>query len=106
MSLHVVVAGSSGFLGTHLTSALTREGHRVTSLVRRPAEHEGESTWDPYAGVYDRGVIDAADVVVNLAGAPLVGHVHSKRWAQDVLESRVTTTRLLARAALRRALET
>ena len=98
MSLHVVVAGSSGFLGTHLTSALTREGHRVTSLVRRPAEHEGESTWDPYAGVYDRGVIDEADVVVNLAGAPLVGNVHSKRWAQDVLESRVTTTRLLARA--------
>ena len=36
--------------------------------------------------------------VVNLAGAPLVGNVHSKRWAQDVLESRVTTTRLLARA--------
>ena len=98
MSLHVVVAGSSGFLGTHLTAALQRQGHRVTCLVRRPAEHEGESTWDPYSDVYDRDVIESADVVVNLAGAPLVGNVHSKRWAQDVLESRVTTTRLLARA--------
>ncbi|WP_300463130.1 TIGR01777 family oxidoreductase [uncultured Nocardioides sp.] len=98
MSLHVVVAGSSGFLGTHLTAALQRQGHRVTCLVRRPAEHEGESTWDPYSDVYDREVIESADVVVNLAGAPLVGNVHSKRWAQDVLESRVTTTRLLARA--------
>ena len=98
MALHVVVAGASGFLGTHLTAALERQGHRVTRLVRRPATGEGESTWDPYSDVYDRDVIAAADVVVNLAGAPLLGNVHSKKWAQDVMDSRVTTTRLLARA--------
>ena len=98
MPLHVVVAGASGFLGTHLTAALDRAGHRTTRLVRRPASGPGESTWDPYADVYDRDVIASADVVVNLAGAPLVGNVHSKKWAHDVRESRVTTTRLLARA--------
>lgn len=98
MALHVVVAGASGFLGTHLTAALERQGHQVTRLVRRPAQGAGESTWDPYADVYDRDVIASADVVVNLAGAPLLGNVHSKKWAQDVMDSRVTTTRLLARA--------
>lgn len=98
MPLHVVVAGASGFLGTHLTAALDRAGHRTTRLVRRPASGPGESTWDPYADVYDRDVLASADVVVNLAGAPLVGNVHSKKWAHDVRESRVTTTRLLARA--------
>lgn len=98
MALHVVVAGASGFLGTHLTAALDRSGHRTTRLVRRPASGPGESTWDPYADVYDRDVIASADVVVNLAGAPLVGNVHSKKWAREVMESRVTTTRLLARA--------
>ena len=98
MALHVVVAGASGFLGTHLTAALDLAGHRTTRLVRRPASGPGESTWDPYADVYDRDVIASADVVVNLAGAPLLGNVHSKKWAQDVMESRVTTTRLLARA--------
>lgn len=101
MPLHVVVAGSTGFLGTHLIAALDRQGHRVTALVRRPAEHERESTWDPYAGVYEPEVIEAADVVVNLAGAPLVGNVHSQKWAREVLESRVTTTRVLATAIAR-----
>lgn len=98
MPLHVVVAGASGFLGSHLTAALERQGHRVTRLVRRPASGEGESTWDPYAGVHDPQVVASADVVVNLAGAPLLGNVHSKKWAQDVMDSRVTTTRVLARA--------
>ncbi|MBF4162305.1 TIGR01777 family oxidoreductase [Nocardioides acrostichi] len=97
-NLHVVVAGSSGFLGTHLLRTLQRRGHTTTSLVRRPTSEPGESTWDPYAGVYDRGVIASADVVINLAGSPLIGNVHSKQWAHDLRESRVTTTRVLAEA--------
>lgn len=97
-SSSVVIAGASGFLGTHLTAALRARGHSVTSLVRRPAGGPEESTWDPYAGVYDRAVIEAADVVVNLAGAPTLGNPHSSRWARELTESRVTTTRLLATA--------
>ena len=71
---------------------------RVTALVRRPSSAPDESTWDPYAGIYDRGVIERADVVVNLAGAPTAGNPHSQKWARELRESRVTTTRLLARA--------
>lgn len=98
MSLTVVIAGASGFLGTHLGRELTERGHDVVALVRRPASSPGESTWDPYAGVYDREVIERADVVVNLAGAPTIGNPHSRRWARELRESRVTTTRMLARA--------
>lgn len=94
----IVIAGASGFLGQHLTEALRGRGHSVTTLVRRPADSAGESTWDPYAGVYDRALIDAADVVVNLAGSPTLGNPHSDRWARELRESRVTTTRLLAQA--------
>ncbi len=96
--MHVVVAGASGFLGTHLRAALGGHGHQVTALVRRPARGKGESTWDPYAGRVDQDVIGSADVVVNLAGAPLVGNPHSKKWARAVRESRVTTTDVLAKA--------
>ncbi len=96
MSLHVVIAGSSGFLGTHLRQALRERGHRVTRLVRSPTGEEDASTWDPYAGVVDRDLVGGADVVVNLAGAPLIGNVHSDKWAREVRESRVRTTRLLA----------
>ena len=43
-------------------------------------------------------MIEAADVVVNLAGSPTLGNPHSKKWARNLRESRVTTTRVLAEA--------
>ncbi|MCW2817105.1 MAG: NAD-dependent epimerase/dehydratase, partial [Nocardioides sp.] len=95
-SLSVVLAGGSGFLGHHLREALGARGHTVTSLVRRAADGRGESTWDPYAGQVDRTLVRTADVVVNLAGSPTLGNPHSKKWARELRESRVTTTRLLA----------
>ncbi|WP_028636850.1 TIGR01777 family oxidoreductase [Nocardioides sp. URHA0032] len=98
MPKSVVIAGASGFLGTHLAEGLTGRGHSVVALVRRPASGPGESTWDPYAGELDRDVIEAADVVVNLAGAPTVGNPHSRTWARELRESRITTTTVLAEA--------
>ena len=94
--MRVVIAGASGFLGTHLTEHLRVHGHEVTHLVRRPAGAH-ESQWDPRAGMVDADVVTASDAVVNLAGASLVGNPHSGAWATEVLESRVGTTALLAR---------
>ena len=95
---HVLLAGASGFLGTHLREALLSRGHNVTSLTRGPAGDEDQSTWDPYAGSLDHVVVETADVVVNLAGSPTLGNPHSAKWARRVRESRVTTTRVLAEA--------
>ncbi|GAA1808293.1 TIGR01777 family oxidoreductase [Nocardioides hankookensis] len=94
----VVIAGASGFLGSHLSRELVERGHAVVALTRRPTSAPDESSWDPYAGVYERDVIERADVVVNLAGTPTIGNPHSKRWARQLRESRVTTTRVLAEA--------
>ena len=96
--MHAVVAGASGFLGSHLVSGLTDRGHTVTRLVRREATADDESRWDPAAGQVDRGVIEGADVVVNVAGSPTIGNPHSQTWARNLRESRVTTTRTLAEA--------
>ena len=95
--MHLVVAGASGFLGSHLRAELESRGHQVTSLVRRSAG-PGESQWDPATGTVDSAVVASADVVVNLAGSPTLGNPHSKKWARELRESRVTTTRVLARA--------
>ncbi|GEP34207.1 hypothetical protein NSZ01_19750 [Nocardioides szechwanensis] len=97
-SLSIVLAGGSGFLGTHLRDELLRRGHTVTTLVRRAAEGAGESTWDPYQGVVDHDLVASADAVVNLAGSPTAGNPHSKTWARDLRASRVRTTRALADA--------
>ena len=96
--IQVLLAGAAGFLGTHLREALLARGHAVTSLTRGPARDGDQSTWDPYAGALDPAVVEAADVVVNLAGSPTLGNPHSEKWARELRESRVTTTRVLAEA--------
>jgi uncharacterized protein (TIGR01777 family) len=96
--MRVVIAGASGFLGTHLTEHLRVHGHEVTHLVRREAQGPRESRWDPYSGELDQSVVDGADVVVNLAGSPLFGNPHSARYRHALMESRVVTTQVLAEA--------
>ena len=99
--MRVVIAGASGFLGTHLTEHLRVGGHDVTHLVRRAAQSSRESRWDPYAGEVDQSLIDRSDVVVNLAGVNIAGNPHSSKHAHKVLESRVATTDTLARSVAR-----
>jgi uncharacterized protein (TIGR01777 family) len=101
--MRILIAGSSGFLGSRLRDNLELAGHDVTALVRRESGVTTSSAsrtahWDPYAGQLDVALIDAADVVINLAGSPTLGNPHSKKWAEELLASRVTTTRVLADA--------
>src|SRR4051794_2445180 len=96
--MHVVVAGASGFLGRHLVDALSARDHTLTRLVRRDPAADDESRWDPAAGRVDAQVVEDADVVVNVAGSPTIGNPHSSKWARNLRESRVTTTRTLAEA--------
>ncbi len=99
--MHFVIAGASGFLGSRLTQELTSRGHRVTGLTRRPDPGPDEATWDPYAGVLDQGLVEQADVVVNVAGSRLFGNPRSQKWQRALRKSRVETTRVLAEAIAR-----
>lgn len=96
--MRVVVAGSSGFIGTALVAALRKSSHDVVRLVRREPAAADERRWDPPAGRLEPKALDGADVVVNLCG---VG-VADKRWTaerkQALRDSRCTPTEVLAGA--------
>ena len=96
--MRIIVAGASGFLGKPLVEHLRTRDHDVVRLVRREASADDESTWDPYADQVDVGLIRKADAVVNLAAASNKGNPYSRRWAKNLMDSRVTTTRVLAEA--------
>ena len=96
--MRIVIAGATGFLGQAWREHLARQGHDVVRLVRGPAVSSHESTWDPYKGVLDQSVIDSADVVANLAGAPIAHWPWTASYKKTLHDSRVLTTRALAGA--------
>ena len=96
--MRLVIAGSSGFLGTQLRASLQNAGHFVVRLVRGTPTAADQVRWSPYDEPLDPEMLDDVDVVVNLAGSPLLGNPHSSRWANELMRSRVETTRVLAEA--------
>jgi len=96
--MHIVVGGASGFVGTELLHQLGAAGHTIVRLVRREAQGPSESRWNPARGEIDASVIDGADAVINLSGAPLAKLPWTPSYRRELLESRVQATSTLARA--------
>ena len=96
--MKIAVTGSSGLIGTALVTALHAAGHDVVRLVRRPARRPDEVTWDPGAGTVDVDGLAGVQAAVNLAGAGVGDHRWNDAYKQTVLQSRVDSTRTLAKA--------
>lgn len=96
--MRVLVAGASGFIGSAVTARLTDAGHEVVRLVRRRAAADDEVTWSPASGIIDFTVMERTDAVLNLSGASLTRLPWTRRYRDEILESRVTATRTLADA--------
>jgi len=96
--MRIAIAGSSGFLGSHLVRRLRGDGHQVVRLVRRPSQGADEIRWDPAAGALDPAVLSTVDAAINLAGAGVADKRWSDRYRRVLRDSRVDTTSTLARA--------
>ena len=95
--MRFLVAGASGFLGRHLVEGLRANGDEVRAWSGPRPSAPDQVRWDPARGALDPAALDGVDVVVNLAGSPTLGNPHSKTWARNLLESRVSTTRRAGR---------
>jgi NAD dependent epimerase/dehydratase family enzyme len=96
--VRIVVAGSSGLIGTSLVAHLRATGHEVLRLVRRRAAAPDERSWDPPAGRIDDGTFDGVDAVVNLAGAGIGDRPWSGARKQLLRDSRNVPTEVRATA--------
>lgn len=95
--MRVLVAGSSGLIGTALVRHLREAGHEVVRLVRHAARTRDEAAWDPAAGTVDTAAVAAADAVVCLAGVNVASRPLTAARKHEVVSSRVDTAGLLAR---------
>jgi uncharacterized protein (TIGR01777 family) len=94
--MRIVIPGGTGQVGTILNRALSRAGHEVVVLTRKPTR-EGEvqwdgATWGPWAGE-----IDGSDVVINLAGRS-VSCRYTPVNLQAMMDSRVHSTEIVGEA--------
>ncbi|MER6945529.1 TIGR01777 family oxidoreductase [Nonomuraea sp. NPDC000554] len=94
----IIVTGASGLLGSALVRALEGEGERVVRLVRRAPQGTQEAFWQPAEGILDPSVLDGADGVVHLAGAPIADRRWTDAYKRELVRSRVESTRTLVRA--------
>ncbi len=92
-----LVTGATGFIGQQLVHALLRAGQRVTVLSRQPRQaaflFDGRA--DCVASMEDLPPSRRFDVVVNLAGARILGWRWSAKRRAQLRHSRVALTRRL-----------
>ena len=94
--MRVAISGASGLVGRALTRALTAGGDQILALVRH-APGEGEVQWNPSQPL-DPAKLAQCDAVVHLAGKNIAGY-WTKKFKQEVRDSRVQGTRTLATAS-------
>jgi len=92
----IAVTGASGLIGSHLVPVLRTDGHEVITVSRRPPRQPGEVQWHPEEGRLDPAALAGIDAAIHLAGAGIADKRWSAAYKQDVFQSRVRGTSLLA----------
>jgi len=86
--MKIAISGAGGLIGKKLTAFFRLQGHTVISLERIIAQTPVEKILQE---------LESVDVIINLAGAPII-----KRWnagyKQTLMKSRVVTTQKLVSA--------
>ncbi len=99
--MHIVIAGASGLIGTHLSATLREAGHDVVALVRREPSSTAEVRWDPAAHRLDAQALAGADTVINLSGAGIGDRPWTRHRIDELLSSRLAATSTLTAAMAR-----
>ncbi|MDD4867655.1 MAG: TIGR01777 family oxidoreductase [Mycobacterium sp.] len=102
----IAIAGSSGLIGSALTAALRAADRRVLRIVRRAPANAEELHWNPDSGEFDADALSGVDAVVNLCGINFDRRRWSGAFKQNLRDSRVTPTEVLAKAVAAAGVET
>lgn len=94
----IAIAGSSGLIGSALAAALRAADYPVLRIVRRTPSNSEELHWNPERGEFDVDALSDVDAVVNLCGI----NIGQRRWSgafkQELRDSRIAPTEVLAHA--------
>jgi uncharacterized protein len=89
--MHILLTGGTGFIGSALCDSLSDDGCQLTILSRQQQPADSRARF-----VSNLDQVDAStsiDAVINLAGASLADRRWSQPYKQELLSSRLDTTR-------------
>jgi uncharacterized protein (TIGR01777 family) len=92
MTRTVVIAGANGFIGSYFRRRFADDGWQVRTVGRGPSS---DAQWNDDGAITK--ALDGTELLVNLAGRS-VNCRYDERHRQEILDSRVLTTRALGRA--------
>lgn len=95
--MKVLLSGSSGLIGSALSSSLAGKEAQVAHLVRaKAAGTTPQVLWNPVARVLDPKQLEGFDAIVHLAGDPIAKGRWNPEKKARIRDSRVKGTRFLA----------
>ena len=105
MTSTILITGGTGLIGKALSDEFAEQGFKVIIFTRNAARHAALTTdfvryaeWNVQAGSYDRAAIQAADVIVHLAGENIAEKKWTAKRKQEILSSRLDSSALLVKA--------
>ncbi len=99
---NVLIAGGSGLIGSALSNHLSENGYNVSILSRRTSLNKYKTYyWNPNQNEIDQNAITENQYIINLAGAGIADKLWSRKRKQELINSRVLSTRLLVNAVIK-----
>lgn len=92
----ILIAGSSGFVGSALVPFLSAADHEVFRLVRREPRSPDERFWNPDGVDLSPEVFKGIDVVIHLGGEGIANGSWTEARKAQLRTSRINSTTLLA----------
>ena len=105
--MKIAVTGATGLVGTALCESLSRDGHQLVLLARRPERARQAFPmaqvvpWEATSGPSSTGPLEGLDALVNLAGEPIAAGRWTRARKKAIGESRAMGTAHLVEAVSR-----
>lgn len=97
MEKQVLITGATGMIGRSLVPALISKGYKVSILSRRarPLPNTRVFLWNVEDQSIDTACFDGVSTIIHLAGENIAGERWSQKRKQEIVDSRVNSTKLL-----------
>lgn len=103
--MKIVMAGGTGFIGKKVSTLLNEEGHTVIVLSRRAGQESRSGASQSHVVQWDgrhqgpwAQECEGAGVMINLSGAPIADSRWTAKRKQELIDSRVQSTKTLIHA--------